>query len=93
MERELGHCSIRHSLDHFRAVLDDPATLGLGAEVAARIGERCFFHLEAPVGRVTGYDIHYPPSRAEEHFLPDVDRILDAVDSTFDAADAEGGIA
>ena len=53
--------------------------LGLGAEVAARITERCFYSLEAPVLRVTGYDIPYPPSRLEEQFLPDVDRILDAV--------------
>jgi 2-oxoisovalerate dehydrogenase E1 component beta subunit len=53
---------------------------GLGAEVAARITERCFYSLEAPVLRVTGYDIPYPPSRLEEHFLPDLDRILDAVD-------------
>jgi len=58
-------------------------TLGLGAELAARITEQCFFHLEAPVGRVTGYDLPYPPSRLEEQFLPDVDRILDAVDATF----------
>ncbi|GAA1744532.1 alpha-ketoacid dehydrogenase subunit beta [Aeromicrobium alkaliterrae] len=65
-------------------------TLGIGAEVAARIGERCFFHLEAPVGRVTGYDMPYPPSRVEEEFLPDVDRILDAVDATFTAGDEEG---
>jgi 2-oxoisovalerate dehydrogenase E1 component beta subunit len=53
---------------------------GLGAEVAARVGERCFFTLEAPVLRVTGYDVPYPPSRLEEHFLPDLDRVLDAVD-------------
>jgi len=53
---------------------------GIGAEVAARVGERCFFTLEAPVLRVTGYDVPYPPSRLEEHFLPDLDRVLDAVD-------------
>ncbi|MHB1213138.1 MAG: transketolase C-terminal domain-containing protein, partial [Candidatus Nanopelagicales bacterium] len=55
-------------------------SLGLGAEVAARITERCFFALEAPVLRVTGYDVPYPPSRVEEHFLPGLDRVLDAVD-------------
>jgi 2-oxoisovalerate dehydrogenase E1 component beta subunit len=55
-------------------------TLGVGAEVAARVQERCFFSLEAPVHRVTGYDIPYPPSRLEEHHLPNADRILDAVD-------------
>jgi 2-oxoisovalerate dehydrogenase E1 component beta subunit len=53
---------------------------GLGAEIAARVTERCFYSLEAPVMRVTGYDVPYPPSRLEEHFLPDLDRVLDAVD-------------
>jgi 2-oxoisovalerate dehydrogenase E1 component beta subunit len=53
---------------------------GIGAEVSARITERCFYSLEAPVLRVTGYDVPYPPSRLEEHFLPDLDRVLDAVD-------------
>jgi 2-oxoisovalerate dehydrogenase E1 component beta subunit len=56
------------------------ANVGIGAEVAARVGERCFYSLEAPVLRVTGYDVPYPPSRLEEHFLPDLDRVLDAVD-------------
>ncbi|MCU1598222.1 MAG: alpha-ketoacid dehydrogenase subunit beta [Glaciihabitans sp.] len=53
---------------------------GLGAEIAASITDRCFFSLEAAPARVTGFDIPYPPSRLEEHFLPDLDRILDAVD-------------
>jgi len=53
---------------------------GLGAEIAASITERCFFHLEQPPARVTGFDVPYPPAKLEEHFLPDVDRILDAVD-------------
>jgi pyruvate dehydrogenase E1 component beta subunit len=55
-------------------------TLGVGAEVAARITEECFYALEAPVLRVAGYDTPYPPSRMEELWLPDVDRVLDAVD-------------
>ena len=55
-------------------------TLGIGAEVAARVQEECFFSLEAPVLRVTGYDLPYPPSRVEEEFLPDLDRVLAAVD-------------
>jgi pyruvate dehydrogenase E1 component beta subunit len=54
--------------------------LGVGAEVAARISEECFHSLEAPVLRVGGFDTPYPPARAEEHFLPDLDRLLDAVD-------------
>ena len=56
------------------------SNVGLGAEIAAQVTERCFYSLEAPVLRVTGYDIPYPASRLEEHFLPDLDRILDAVD-------------
>ncbi len=55
--------------------------LGLGAEIAARITEECFYSLEAPVQRVTGYDLPYPPSRVEDDFLPGIDRILDAVDT------------
>jgi 2-oxoisovalerate dehydrogenase E1 component beta subunit len=55
-------------------------TLGIGAEVAARLQERAFYHLEAPVLRVTGFDTPYPPAKLEEYWLPDVDRILDAVE-------------
>ncbi|GAB3074589.1 MULTISPECIES: alpha-ketoacid dehydrogenase subunit beta [unclassified Phycicoccus] len=54
--------------------------LGLGAEVAAALQQRCFYHLEAPVLRVGGYNLPYPPSKLEEEFLPDLDRVLDAVD-------------
>jgi pyruvate dehydrogenase E1 component beta subunit len=53
---------------------------GLGAEVAATITDRCFFSLEAAPARVTGFDVPYPPAKLERHFLPDLDRILDAVD-------------
>lgn len=52
---------------------------GVGAEIAARVSERCFHHLEAPVLRVAGFDIPYPPPMLERHHLPGVDRILDAV--------------
>ena len=54
--------------------------LGLGAEIAASVTQRSFYHLEAPVLRVGGYNLPYPPSRLEEEFLPDLDRVLDAVD-------------
>ena len=54
--------------------------LGLGAEIAAQVQQRCFYHLEAPVQRVTGYDIPYPPSKLEHLHLPDLDRVLDGVD-------------
>jgi 2-oxoisovalerate dehydrogenase E1 component beta subunit len=64
-------------------VHEAPLTLGYGAEVVARIVEDCFDHLEAPVLRVTGYDLPYPPATVEEHYLPTVDRILAAVDQVF----------
>ncbi len=54
--------------------------LGVGSEVAARLTEECFYALEAPVLRVGGFDTPYPPSRIEEEYLPDLDRVLDAVD-------------
>ncbi|MEO8329426.1 MAG: alpha-ketoacid dehydrogenase subunit beta [Candidatus Nanopelagicales bacterium] len=53
---------------------------GMGAEIAARVSERCFYNLESPVLRVGGFHAPYPPSRLEKHYLPDLDRILDAVD-------------
>ena len=61
-------------------VHEAPVFLGMGAEVAARITESCFYALEAPVLRVGGFSTPYPPSRVEEEYLPDLDRILDAVD-------------
>jgi pyruvate dehydrogenase E1 component beta subunit len=64
-----------------RAVVvhEAPGFAGYGAEVAARLTEQCFHHLEAPILRVTGLDIPYPPPRLEQHHLPSVDRILDAI--------------
>lgn len=69
-----GRCIVVH---------EAPRTLGLGAELAARVQERCFYALDAPVLRVTGYDLPYPPAKAERSYLPDVDRVLDAVDRSF----------
>ncbi|MET7819853.1 alpha-ketoacid dehydrogenase subunit beta [Micromonospora zamorensis] len=68
-----------------RAVVvhEAPSNIGLGAELAARITEECFYSLESPVLRVTGFDTPYPASRVEEEYLPDLDRVLDAVDRTF----------
>ncbi len=70
--RRTGHAVVVHEASR---------TLGLGAEVAARVTEECFYSLESPVQRVTGYDMPYPPSRVEDDFLPGIDRILDAVDT------------
>ncbi|NDU74568.1 alpha-ketoacid dehydrogenase subunit beta [Actinomadura sp. DSM 109109] len=53
---------------------------GVGAEIAARVQERCFHSLAAPVLRVSGFDIPYPPPKLEHSHLPDADRVLDAVD-------------
>jgi pyruvate dehydrogenase E1 component beta subunit len=64
-------------------VHEAPSNVGVGAEVAARVTEHCFYSLEAPVLRVTGYNVPYPAARVEEEFLPDLDRVLDAVDRTF----------
>jgi pyruvate dehydrogenase E1 component beta subunit len=61
-------------------VHEAPTFLGVGAEVAARVSERCFLHLEAPVIRVGGFNLPYPPSKLEESFLPDLDRVLDALE-------------
>jgi len=61
-------------------VHEAPTTLGVGSELAARVTEEAFYSLEAPVLRVGGFDTPYPPSRLEEDFLPDLDRVLDAVD-------------
>ena len=69
-----GRCVVAH---------EAPVYAGLGAEIAARVTEQCFYHLEAPVLRVGGFAIPYPAAKAEEHYLPDLDRILDAVDRTF----------
>ncbi len=61
-------------------VHEAPVFFGSGAEIAARITERCFYHLEAPVLRVGGYHAPYPPSRLEDEYLPGLDRVLDSVD-------------
>jgi len=72
--KRTGRCIVVHEAQ---------VNLGLGAEIAARLTEHCFYDLEAPVLRVGGYDTPYPPSKIEEDYLPDLDRVLDAVDRTF----------
>ena len=66
-------------------VHEAPVFGGIGGELAARVTERCFYSLEAPVLRVGGFHLPYPAARAEEHYLPDVDRVLDAVDRSLAA--------
>ena len=69
--RRTGRCVVAHEASTF---------LGLAAEISAAISEECFFELESPVVRVGGFHAPYPPSRLENHYLPDLDRVLDAVD-------------
>ncbi|MGN7252770.1 alpha-ketoacid dehydrogenase subunit beta [Arthrobacter sp. SAFR-014] len=52
----------------------------VSSEIVARIQERCFHYLTAPIRRVTGFDVPYPAPKLEHYYLPGVDRILDAVD-------------
>ena len=72
--RRTGRCVVVH---------EAPSTISVSAEIAARVTEHCFYSLESPVLRVTGFDTPYPASRVEEEYLPDLDRVLDAVDRTF----------
>jgi len=72
--RKTGRCVVVHE-----AVV----TGGIGAEIAAEVTQECFYSLEAPVLRAGAYSTPYPPSRLEEYYLPDLDRILDAVDRSF----------
>lgn len=71
--RRTGHLVIAHEASQ---------TGGIGGELASRVQERAFYELEAPVLRVTGYDTPYPPSRLEEDWLPNVDRLLEACDQS-----------
>ncbi|WP_043994357.1 alpha-ketoacid dehydrogenase subunit beta [Leifsonia xyli] len=57
-----------------------PGTVSVGSEVAAVVGEKAFYSLEAPVLRVAGFDTPFPPAKLEGLYLPDADRILEAVD-------------
>lgn len=72
-------CRVVRSIGRAVVVHEAGGFGGTGAEIAARVTERCFHHLAAPVLRVTGFDIPYPPPMLEHHHLPGVDRILDAV--------------
>lgn len=69
--RKTGRLVVTHEAQQFG---------GVGAEIAASITERCFYYLEAPPARVTGFDVPYPPADLEDQYLPNLDRILDAVD-------------
>ncbi|MDG4810237.1 alpha-ketoacid dehydrogenase subunit beta [Micromonospora sp. WMMD1120] len=68
--RRTGRCVV---------IQEAPGFAGVGAEIAARVQERCFHALHAPVLRVAGLDIPYPAPMLEHTYLPGVDRVLDAV--------------
>ena len=69
-----GRCVVAH---------EAPTFAGLGAEIGSAVTERCFYRLEAPVLRVGGFNTPYPPSKVEDQYLPDLDRVLDTVDRAF----------
>ncbi len=71
--RKTGRCVIVH---------EEPRTLGFGAEIMARINEKAFLYLEAPVKRVTGYDVPVPLPKLEDYYLPDAERVANAIKET-----------
>lgn len=64
-----------------RAIIvhEEPRTLGFGAEIIARINEKAFLHLEAPIKRVTGYDVPMPLPKLEDYYLPDAEKVAGAI--------------
>jgi pyruvate dehydrogenase E1 component beta subunit len=54
--------------------------VSISSEIAAKIAELCYYYLEAPVIRVGGFDVPYPAAKLEELYLPDADRLMEAVD-------------
>ncbi|GAB3245132.1 alpha-ketoacid dehydrogenase subunit beta [Arthrobacter pigmenti] len=80
--RRTGRLVVTHEASQFG---------GIGAEIAASITQRCFYYLEAAPERVTGLDVPYPVAKLEEHHLPDLDRMLDAVDRVMDKHNSLSG--
>ena len=72
--RKTGRCVIVH---------EAPKTSGFGAEMAASVQERCFYHLEAPIERVTGWDTPFPHT-TEWDYMPSPARIADAIMKTME---------
>jgi pyruvate dehydrogenase E1 component beta subunit len=71
--KKTGRCVVVH---------EEPRTLGLGAEIIARINEKAFLSLEAPVKRVTGYDVPVPLPKLENYYLPDARKVANAIIET-----------
>jgi pyruvate dehydrogenase E1 component beta subunit len=70
--RKTGRAAVIHEASGFG---------GFGAEIAARVTERAFFSLEAPILRITGFDIPFPAPKLEQYNLPHVERVLNALDT------------
>ncbi len=62
-------------------IAEAPGYASVASEIQSRVFERCFEYLEAPVRTVTGFDTPYAPPKLEHWYLPDVDRVLDAIDT------------
>ncbi|BDI24178.1 alpha-ketoacid dehydrogenase subunit beta [Herbiconiux sp. L3-i23] len=65
---------------HVVIAAESPGFASIASEIAATVAERAFFSLEAPVLRVNGFDVPFPPAKLESTYLPDADRVLEAVD-------------
>lgn len=75
--QKTGRCVIVH---------EAPLTCGVGAEIAAQLAEKALLFLQAPVKRVTGYDVVVPYFKLEKQYIPSQQRILDAVKQTMEFA-------
>jgi len=69
-----------HKTGRLVVAQEAPGQASVGSEIAATVTEQAFYSLEAPVIRVSGFDVPFPPANLEGVYLPDVDRILEAVD-------------
>jgi len=73
-------CAAVRSTGRAVVIAEAPGFASVASEIAARVMERCFHHLQAPVLRVTGFDTPFAPPKLEKYYLPGVDRVLDAID-------------
>ncbi|MCP2333035.1 MULTISPECIES: alpha-ketoacid dehydrogenase subunit beta [Actinoalloteichus] len=81
LDLEPVHESVRRT-GRLVVASEAPGESSIASEIAARVQQECFYSLEAPVVRVTGFDTPYPPSKLEEEYLPDLDRVLHAVEQS-----------
>jgi pyruvate dehydrogenase E1 component beta subunit len=70
-----GRCIIIHEAARF---------CGVGAEIAAQLGEKAFLSLKAPIQRVTGYDVTVPYAQLEKQYLPSLTKIINVIDQTLE---------